>query len=393
MQVDPKDTPNTDNNEPDLLSTKRSMFWHLWKRRALLLVALLILLVPLYGTFAPLFEFILFAVSLATLTFPIFFVPIKRFAGKLFPGMQPQRLAEICAVLSTLSLLLVLLSPLFLLLWDASGEKQGLLEVAWSLAMGEESGKNTLLRGVSEQIRQIQTIFPRLPIDENKALEFVANLVGDTREFSGTFIEFLFKGTRGFVAELALALIALSFLYAHGGNFVKNALKVGGFTQEETASWFMLYRMITLRLLNDTVLTSLIRGVAMGMVSHFVAGFVFLPIFLIGAFVGLVPVVGSAMVWLPISSIIWSRGEPITAVSVAALCILLNYLISKARAGMGKRLHEQGAWLSFMLFLGIIGGILAYGPQGFVIGPMAVVLAYGLVRFLGEQSTEKKESI
>jgi len=39
-----------------------------------------------------------------------------------------------------------------------------------------------------------------------------------------------------------------------------------------------------------------------------------------------------------------------------------------------------------MLFLGIIGGILAYGPQGFVIGPMAVVLAYGLVRFLGEQS-------
>ena len=147
MQVDPKDTPNTDNNGPDLLSTKRSMFWHLWKRRALLLVALLILLVPLYGTFAPLFEFILFAVSLATLTFPIFFVPIKRFAGKLFPGMQPQRLAEICAVLSTLSLLLVLLSPLFLLLWDASGEKQGLLEVAWSLAMGEESGKNTLLRG------------------------------------------------------------------------------------------------------------------------------------------------------------------------------------------------------------------------------------------------------
>ena len=70
----------------------------------------------------------------------------------------------------------------------------------------------------------------------------------------------------------------------------------------------------------------------MGMVSHFVAGFVFLPIFLIGAFV--------AMVCL-------SRplyGEPITAVSVAALCILLNYLISKARAGMGKRLHEQGAW-------------------------------------------------
>ena len=55
----------------------------------------------------------------------------------------------------------------------------------------------------------------------------------------------------------------------------------------------------------------------------------------------------------------------------------------------GKRLHEQGAWLSFLLFLGIIGGILSYGPQGFAIGPMAVVLAYGLVRFLAGQSKEK----
>jgi len=81
-----------------------------------------------------------------------------------------------------------------------------------------------------------------------------------------------------------------------------------------------------------------------------------------------------------------------TAISVAALSLLLNYLISRGRSGMGKRLHEQGAWLSFMLFLGIIGGILAYGPQGFVIGPMAVVLAYGLVRFLGEQSGEKAET-
>ena len=379
----------SDENPPDLLSIKRNAFWQIWKRRALLLVALLILLVPLYGTFEPLFEFILFAVSLAALTFPIFFVPIRRLVHNIFPKLDEQRISEICAVLSTLTLLLVLTSPLIILLWDAAGEKVGLIEVLWSLALGEESGKNTLLQGVSQQIQHIQSIFPKVPIDENKALEFVANLVGDTREFSGTFIEFLFKGTRGFVAELALALIALSFLYAHGGNFVKSALRMGGFSQAETASWFQLYRMITLRLLNDTVLTALSRGIAMGMVAHFIGGFVFLPIFIIGSFVGLVPVVGSAMVWLPISSIIWGRGEPGTAISVALLSIFFNYLISRARTGMGKRLHEQGAWLSFMLFLGIIGGILAYGPQGFVIGPMAVILAYGLVRFLGEQSVER----
>ena len=77
-----------------------------------------------------------------------------------------------------------------------------------------------------------------------------------------------------------------------------------------------------------------------------------------------------------------------TAFLMAISSLVLNYLISRIRAGMGRRLHDQGAWLSFMLFLGIIGGILSYGPQGFVIGPMAVVLAYGLIRFLSDQSEE-----
>ena len=44
---------------------------------------------------------------------------------------------------------------------------------------------------------------------------------------------------------------------------------------------------------------------------------------------------------------------------------------------------------NFMIKLGIIGGILSYGPQGFVIGPMAVILAYGLVRFMANQSPDK----
>ena len=59
-----------DEEEKDLLTVKRDAFWQLWKKRGLLVLALLLLLVPLYGTFSPLFEFILFAVSLAALTYP-----------------------------------------------------------------------------------------------------------------------------------------------------------------------------------------------------------------------------------------------------------------------------------------------------------------------------------
>jgi predicted PurR-regulated permease PerM len=377
------------NSTEDLLTGRRNVFWRLWRRRTFLILALLLLFIPLYGTFKPLFEFVLFAVSLAALTYPIFYQPIERFGRKLLPWLSEQRRSELCAVTATILLLVVLLSPFFLLLFQSSGNIQGITKTIWSLALGEEEGRDALIQSVSNGVSEIQSIYPRLPIDKEKTVQFVSNLVGDTREFSGTFLEFLFKGTRGFVAELALALIALSFLYAHGGAFLNRAMKLGEFEQEEVNSWFQLHRNITLRLLSDTVLTSLIRGVLIGLVAYFFGGFFFLPVFFMGAFFGLVPVVGSAMVWLPLSSLVWSRGEPVNALIMAGLCLLLNYLASRVRAGMGRRLHDQGAWLSFLLFLGIIGGILGYGPQGFVIGPMAVVLAYGLTRFLADQSKDK----
>ena len=385
MSGDSKDHNDSDNGM-DLLSLKRNAFWHLWKRRGLLLVALIFVLIPLWGTFAPLFEFILFAISLAALTYPVFYRPIYRLVQKVGSNLPSNRLSEFSAILSTLTLVLFMLSPILLLLVEASKSPQSFGNMVVSLALGEDEGRQILLNSVGQRISEMRSIYPRLPIDEDKAVQFVANLLGDTRQFSGSFLEFLFKGTRGFVAELALALIALSFLYAHGGSFVQQAMKFGGFEKKEVETWFKLHQKITLRLLSDTLLTSIFRGLSLGLVAYFVGGFFFLPVFFLGSFVGLVPVVGSAMIWLPLASLVWSRGEPVTALLLASLSLLLNYGISRFRAGMGRRLHEQGAWLSFMLFLGIIGGLLSYGPQGFVIGPMAVVLAYGLIRFLSGQS-------
>ena len=385
MSGDSKDHNDSDNSM-DLLSLKRNAFWHLWKRRGLLLVALIFVLIPLWGTFEPLFEFILFAISLAALTYPIFYRPIYRLVQKVGSNLPSNRLSEFSAILSTLTLVLFMLSPILLLLVEASKSPQSFGNMVVSLALGEDEGRQILLNSVGQRISEMRSIYPRLPIDEEKAVQFVANLLGDTRQFSGSFLEFLFKGTRGFVAELALALIALSFLYAHGGSFVQQAMKFGGFEKKEVETWFKLHQKITLRLLSDTLLTSIFRGLSLGLVAYFVGGFFFLPVFFLGSFAGLVPVVGSAMIWLPLASLVWSRGEPVTALLLASLSLLLNYGISRFRAGMGKRLHEQGAWLSFMLFLGIIGGLLSYGPQGFVIGPMAVVLAYGLIRFLSGQS-------
>ena len=65
-------------------------------------------------------------------------------------------------------------------------------------------------------------------------LVFVENLLGDTRQFSGSFLEFLFKGTRGLLRNL-LKLRSLSLFSMHTwGSFVQQTMKFGGFEKKRS---------------------------------------------------------------------------------------------------------------------------------------------------------------
>ena len=101
------------------VNEKKCLLAFMEEKRSLL-VALIFVLIPLWGTFEPLFEFILFAISLAALTYPVFYRPILRIMRRFLPKFPPNRLSELSAVLSTLTLVLFMLSPILLLLMEAT---------------------------------------------------------------------------------------------------------------------------------------------------------------------------------------------------------------------------------------------------------------------------------
>ena len=196
MSQNSKDSENPDT-KGDLLSLKRSAFWHLWKRRALLILALILVLIPLLGTFEPLFEFILFAISLAALTYPVFYRPINRLMKRFFPKFSRNRLSEFSAILSTLTLVLFMLSPILLLLVEATRSTQGFENGCISRI--RRRGGNSL-ESVEQRVSRCDRFIP----DYWMKLKLWNLRFWETRDNFGSFLEF-FKGTRGFVAELTLA--------------------------------------------------------------------------------------------------------------------------------------------------------------------------------------------
>ena len=81
--------------DPKDLVAKRHQFWLVWRRQAFVGGVLLLVLVPLYGVFRPLFEFLLFACSLAALTHPVLFHPVAKLGDQLVPGMSKDRRSEV----------------------------------------------------------------------------------------------------------------------------------------------------------------------------------------------------------------------------------------------------------------------------------------------------------
>ncbi len=352
-----------------------------WVPRLLAFGLLALALVPLFGVFRPLFGFLLLAISLAVLTSPLLFSPLDRIAQRKFPRWKPRSRRTVCGMVATMVLVALALAPL-VPLFASSGSAT---EMMVGVVFGDEAWLEVFLNRVSEQVAELKQLYPRLPIEGERVQAFAAELVGDAREFSGSFLGYLFRGASvasGFVAELVLSLMALSFLYAHGTELIRAILERAGFAKDDMNRLARLHRRVVLRLWWDSVMTALLRGLCLGGVGWLFGGFPFWPVVLVGAFAGLVPVVGAAMVWLPLASLAWSRGDVVDAILLVVTSVLLNALVSVGKRRFGVKLHEQGAWTSFLLFLSIIGGVLAYGAAGFVIGPASVIVVSVLGGYL-----------
>ena len=81
-----------------------------------------------------------------------------------------------------------------------------------------------------------------------------------------------------------------------------------------------------------------------------------------------------SLVWLPLASHLWTTDRPIAGTALAVLALASAYLVDHLGERLTMRLvHRRTLWLSFLLFLSLVGGLIAFGPSGLVIAPTAVV--------------------
>jgi predicted PurR-regulated permease PerM len=187
-----------------------------------------------------------------------------------------------------------------------------------------------------------------------------------------------------------MTLLLLFFFLRDGREMVRAILDLVPLEEERRLAVLAHFRGMLQSIFRGSLLCALIQGTTGG-VGWAVAG---LPSpFLAGAamsVLSLLPVGGTALVWGPGAVACALQGRTGTAVFLVAWGVLV---VSTLADNVLKPLLIGGAARipTLVVFLGVFGGLGAFGLLGLFIGPMVLALALTLLEILRE--TTRKDAL
>ncbi|NRA38329.1 MAG: AI-2E family transporter [Planctomycetes bacterium] len=369
-----------------------------WMPHVLLLILIILALWLLAVVLSPLRDPLLLGMAVAAVSYPFIYKPIENSFGKRLPNISTTVKKQICGPLAASMIIVVVSFPFFLILFTAG---PSFIET-WAMIIGvlkhDPIAIHSLADAISGQLENIHNIYPRLHLRVDPTINsdgllltpgidhiqefnnYIVTFLTTEQDINAVFIHFLKNGSNT-LAELIMAFVALSFFYSHGPRLLRVLFDYTPVSTSEQQEMARHHFQVVSRLLTDTIGTAIVKGIVLGCIISLFTPHNFFLISILAAFLSLLPVIGLTMVWLPLSALAWGNGDYITALGIALCSLIANYGLDWLRNHYGRQIHDRDAWTSFLLFLGLVGGIISFGIKGFIVGPVVVVMIAVLGRF------------
>lgn len=340
--------------------------------RVFALVTAALLASALFLILRPFLVPILWSMLLALLLFPA-----QRALGRRLGGRY-----ALTALGLTLLSAVVLIAPLPLLaLAFASQAKDLFGRVQRLVADSGISGAGDLLEIpiVSRAIRWASSV---APVDAEQLhgwlLSGLQTLLQGLVAVSGSFV----VGALNALVGLAIMLFLLFFFLRDGDRMLATAVGLIPMRPARRGELVDHVAAVTRAVVFGSLLTALVQGVLVG-IGFALVGLPSPVVFgAIAAVASLIPFVGTALVWVPAVGVLFLQGRWVAALVLAVWSVAV---VSSADNVVRPLFISGRAQISTLpVFLGLLGGVTAFGPIGLVVGPVVVALTLTLLRFAEE---------
>ena len=235
---------------------------------------------------------------------------------------------------------------------------------------------------VTENIRPVVERFINEPTYLEQQLERIPGLepyreeiltrVGDVVDTVGSFLVSSLSGaTRGtatFIFHFLMLLYTMFFLLMDGPAMLRKSLQHLPLRDEDTRLMTSRFMSVTRATVKGTIVIGIIQGTLAGLAFWAVGipNTLFWTVVMV--VLSILPVNGGALVWVPACIILAATGRVLDGVLLATFCALIvgsvDNVLRPRLVGRDTQMHD------ILILFSTLGGILAFGPVGFIVGPI-----------------------
>jgi predicted PurR-regulated permease PerM len=197
----------------------------------------------------------------------------------------------------------------------------------------------------------------------------------------GTFV----MGALGTAASFVLMLFVLFFVLRDGPAVAQQVVQMLPIEDRRRARLRQHLADVTRAVFLGIGLTALVQGLLVG-VGFWIAGLPSPLVFgVVAALVALIPMVGAALVWVPGVLFLAARGEYGYAIFLAVWGAVVVGMVDNFLRPM--LISGRADVPTLAVFVGVMGGLAAFGFIGLFLGPIVLGLLVALFRYQSEELT------
>jgi predicted PurR-regulated permease PerM len=336
--------------------------------RTFALLVLLLVGYLLYLILAPFFAPIAWAFFIAFLLHPTQEWLVRRLSGR----------ATVSAALLTFATLLILLGPLTALGAAFAKQVADLLRYAQQLAAEHAPS-------APSELADFPIVGAALAWLEQNAGISVAQVQAWAMEAARTVLGSLaglgrqaFLGALGTVVGFLLMMFILFFAIRDGRGMFETSRELVPMPADDKARLFSHLAAVTRAIVYGTGVTALVQG-ALVAIGFAVTGLPSPIVFgVLATLFALVPMAGTPIVWAPAVIVLALQGRWYAA---TFMLIWGGFVVTIDNVLRPMLVSGRAQVSALTVFIGVLGGVAAFGPIGIFLGPLVLALAIALIDF------------
>ncbi len=194
------------------------------------------------------------------------------------------------------------------------------------------------------------------------------NVVNSIGRFLMTSLGNTTRGTVSFLFHFVIALYTMFFLLLDGRGMLAAVLDHLPLHTSEKELLTDRFVSVTKATIKGTIIIGVIQGATAGL-AFWAVGIPNAAFWtVVMAVLSILPLIGSALIWVPASIFLFATGAVTKAILLAAFCALIvgsiDNVLRPRLVGHDTKMHD------IVILFSTLGGIAAFGPLGFIIGPV-----------------------